>query len=241
VSARKARLVLDQIRGKPWRKRWRRSSTHRAPRRGWSRRCCAGGGEREHNYQVRGLDDLRVVQAYADGGPVLKRVQPRRWAARSRSAPHEPSHDRVSDEVKRRRRGACARTGSSEHAAASARERPAARRGAAGGVRPRVHRSRRQRRPEAEGEKVDDGPENTSDRFRLGVTRTWSSRWFATKAYANLLHEDVKNPALHQGQLYTRGFAKIDIERSPIARSITIRDVRVPASSSPQGFRRSRS
>ena len=28
--------------------------------------------------------------------------------------------------------------------------------------------------------------------FRLGVTRTWSSRWFATKNYAALLHEDVK-------------------------------------------------
>src|SRR6266403_1888138 len=28
--------------------------------------------------------------------------------------------------------------------------------------------------------------------FRLGSTRTWSSRWFATKNYADLLHEDVK-------------------------------------------------
>jgi small subunit ribosomal protein S3 len=28
--------------------------------------------------------------------------------------------------------------------------------------------------------------------FRLGTTRTWSSRWFASKEYANLLHEDVK-------------------------------------------------
>ena len=28
--------------------------------------------------------------------------------------------------------------------------------------------------------------------FRLGTTRTWSSRWFATKGYAGLLHEDVK-------------------------------------------------
>ena len=28
--------------------------------------------------------------------------------------------------------------------------------------------------------------------FRLGTTRTWSSRWFATKEYASLLHEDAK-------------------------------------------------
>ena len=31
----------------------------------------------EHNHQVRNLDDLRVVQAIADGGPSMKRVQPR--------------------------------------------------------------------------------------------------------------------------------------------------------------------
>src|SRR4030095_15338953 len=28
--------------------------------------------------------------------------------------------------------------------------------------------------------------------FRLGTTRTWSSRWFASKEYANMLHADVK-------------------------------------------------
>ncbi len=28
--------------------------------------------------------------------------------------------------------------------------------------------------------------------FRLGFNRTWHSRWFATKEYANLLHEDLK-------------------------------------------------
>jgi large subunit ribosomal protein L22 len=31
----------------------------------------------EHNHQVRTLDDLRIVQAVADGGPSMKRVQPR--------------------------------------------------------------------------------------------------------------------------------------------------------------------
>ena len=31
----------------------------------------------EHNHQVRNLDDLRVVHAVADGGPSMKRVQPR--------------------------------------------------------------------------------------------------------------------------------------------------------------------
>jgi len=28
--------------------------------------------------------------------------------------------------------------------------------------------------------------------FRLGINRTWDSRWFAGRDYATLLHEDVK-------------------------------------------------
>ena len=28
--------------------------------------------------------------------------------------------------------------------------------------------------------------------FRLGVIRTWSSKWFEEKQYANWLHEDIK-------------------------------------------------
>src|SRR5512132_2118242 len=50
--------------------------------------------------------------------------------------------------------------------------------------------------------------------FRLGSTRTWSSRWFATKNYADLLHEDVKIRRHIKDQLYHAGIAKIDIERS---------------------------
>ena len=28
--------------------------------------------------------------------------------------------------------------------------------------------------------------------FRLGIIKTWDSRWFAGKNYANLLEEDIK-------------------------------------------------
>jgi hypothetical protein len=49
----------------------------------------------EHNHQVRDLDDLRVVQAYADGGPVLKRVQPRAMG-RAFSIKHRTSHLTIS-------------------------------------------------------------------------------------------------------------------------------------------------
>jgi small subunit ribosomal protein S3 len=58
--------------------------------------------------------------------------------------------------------------------------------------------------------------------FRLGSTRTWSSRWFATKNYAALLHEDVKIRRYIKDQLYHAGIAKIDIERSANRARITI-------------------
>ena len=58
--------------------------------------------------------------------------------------------------------------------------------------------------------------------FRLGSTRTWSSRWFATKNYANLLHEDVKIRRFIKDQLYHAGISRIDIERSANRARITI-------------------
>ena len=30
--------------------------------------------------------------------------------------------------------------------------------------------------------------------FRLGFNKTWRSRWYAEKEYANLLHEDIGMP-----------------------------------------------
>jgi small subunit ribosomal protein S3 len=62
--------------------------------------------------------------------------------------------------------------------------------------------------------------------FRLGSTRTWSSRWFATKQYASLLHEDVKIRRYIKDQLYHAGIARIDIERSANRARITIATAR---------------
>src|SRR6266849_922995 len=58
--------------------------------------------------------------------------------------------------------------------------------------------------------------------FRLGATRTWSSRWFATKGYAGLLHEDVKIRRFIKSSLYHAGISRIDIERSANRARITI-------------------
>jgi len=50
--------------------------------------------------------------------------------------------------------------------------------------------------------------------FRLGITRTWDSRWFAKKDYAKLLHEDLRFREYLKEKLFTAGIAKIEIERA---------------------------
>jgi small subunit ribosomal protein S3 len=49
--------------------------------------------------------------------------------------------------------------------------------------------------------------------FRLGVTRTWDSRWFSKKDYSKLLHEDLKLRSYLKGKLHGAGIARIEIER----------------------------
>src|SRR4029453_7626486 len=92
VSARKARLVLDQIRGKPVGDALATLEfTPRAAARPLEKVLRWGVANAGHNHQVRTLDDLRVVRAIADGGPSLKRVQPRAMG-RAFFIKHRTSH-----------------------------------------------------------------------------------------------------------------------------------------------------
>lgn len=50
--------------------------------------------------------------------------------------------------------------------------------------------------------------------YRLGVNRTWNSRWYAEKDFAKLLHQDVKIRKMVKEKLYHAGIAKVEIERS---------------------------
>lgn len=50
--------------------------------------------------------------------------------------------------------------------------------------------------------------------FRLGVNKTWDSRWFAKRGYATLLHEDIKLRAFIRDRLASAGIAKVEIERA---------------------------
>ena len=92
VPPRKARLVLDAIRGKPVGEALATLEyTPRAAARLIEKVLRSAIANAEHNHQVRNLDDLRVVQATADGGPSLKRVQPRAMG-RAFFIKHRTSH-----------------------------------------------------------------------------------------------------------------------------------------------------
>ncbi len=62
--------------------------------------------------------------------------------------------------------------------------------------------------------------------FRLGVIKTWDSRWFAKKNYAELLHEDIKIRSLVKERLIHAGVSKIEIERAGQKAKINIHTAR---------------
>jgi len=49
--------------------------------------------------------------------------------------------------------------------------------------------------------------------FRLGINKTWNSRWFAEKDYSKLLQEDLRIRAFLKKRLDHAGVSKIEIER----------------------------
>ena len=62
--------------------------------------------------------------------------------------------------------------------------------------------------------------------FRLGYNKTWKSRWFAKKEYADLLHEDLKLKARLKDQLRAAGVASIEVERPGNKLKVTIHTAR---------------
>ena len=50
--------------------------------------------------------------------------------------------------------------------------------------------------------------------IRLGINKTWSSRWFSKKEYTKLLHEDLKIKQYVEKKLKNASISKINIERA---------------------------
>ncbi|MEK6690035.1 MAG: 30S ribosomal protein S3 [Nitrospirota bacterium] len=49
---------------------------------------------------------------------------------------------------------------------------------------------------------------------RLGIVKSWNSKWFAKKGYADLLNEDIKIRKLVKEKLFHAGISKVEIERT---------------------------
>ncbi|MBX2811836.1 MAG: 30S ribosomal protein S3 [Myxococcales bacterium] len=50
--------------------------------------------------------------------------------------------------------------------------------------------------------------------FRLGITRTWDSKWFEERNYSNWLHEDLKLRQHVKKKHYSAGISRVEIERA---------------------------
>ena len=62
--------------------------------------------------------------------------------------------------------------------------------------------------------------------LRLGINRTWDSRWYSDAGYAGLLHEDLRIRDYLRKQLVQAGVSKIVVERPAKRARLTIHTAR---------------
>ena len=62
--------------------------------------------------------------------------------------------------------------------------------------------------------------------LRLGINKTWDSRWYADASYADKLHEDIRIRTYLRKHLGTAGISKIVIERPAKKAHISIHTAR---------------
>ncbi len=58
--------------------------------------------------------------------------------------------------------------------------------------------------------------------FRLGINKTWSSRWYSKKEYSNLLHQDLKIKKFVEDKFSMASISKVVIERAAKKLRLTI-------------------
>ena len=62
--------------------------------------------------------------------------------------------------------------------------------------------------------------------LRLGINRTWDSRWYAERNYGEMLHEDIRIRKFLQKKLAQAGVSKVVIERPAKKARVTIHTAR---------------
>ncbi len=58
--------------------------------------------------------------------------------------------------------------------------------------------------------------------LRLGICKSWDSKWFAEKNYSTLLHEDLRLKRYLKNKLYNAGLSKVEIERAASKATVNI-------------------
>ena len=58
--------------------------------------------------------------------------------------------------------------------------------------------------------------------FRLGINKTWSSKWFSERNYSALLHEDIRVRKHIREKFFHAGISRIEIERASDKAKINI-------------------
>ena len=62
--------------------------------------------------------------------------------------------------------------------------------------------------------------------FRLGVTKTWASKWYAEKGYAKWLAEDLTIKRIIKEKMVHAGISKVEIERSSTKCTVNVHTAR---------------
>ena len=62
--------------------------------------------------------------------------------------------------------------------------------------------------------------------LRLGIVKTWDSRWYAEKVYSKFLQEDILIRRYIKEKLHHAGISKVEIERTANRAKISIRAAR---------------
>jgi small subunit ribosomal protein S3 len=62
--------------------------------------------------------------------------------------------------------------------------------------------------------------------LRVGINRTWDSKWFSEKNYASWLHEDMVVRNFIKKEHYSAGISRITLERAPGKLKVTVHTAR---------------
>lgn len=62
--------------------------------------------------------------------------------------------------------------------------------------------------------------------FRIGTTKTWSSKWYAEKGYAKWLHEDLAIKREIKKKMGHAGISRVEVERSSTKCTVNVHTAR---------------